>query len=288
LKKGGKTAYFGDIGNNSETLIKYFERQSGKKCGEQDNPAEYILECVGAGATAKVSEDWGQLWQDSEERRKSDEYVAKLESDYKGKKSQADEAPDAGRSYAAPVMTQLRVVTHRAFQNYWRDPTYVFGKLALNIFGKSSAPHSILAQMSDRYLLQLVFSSDSLSYACIRGDAMAFTDSRFLRSGWPRITSKVFKYSKFSGLEIPLLVLTVTLLQSLLRLHGHRIGRFSGATDSAQVHRTPRTVRSSRATEQDVQLGRPNFRLGSGRNSLEHLRWKSFLLLLVLDCRKPK
>ena len=110
----------GDIGPNSRTLIDYFEPRSGKKCGDQDNPAEYILECVGAGATAKVAADWGTLWQESEERKQSDEYILKLEKEYKGKGSQADESPDAGKLYAASFSTQLTVLSHRAFQNYWR------------------------------------------------------------------------------------------------------------------------------------------------------------------------
>ena len=62
LKKGGKMVYFGDIGPNSETLLKYFERQSGMKCGVSENPAEYILNCIGAGATASVNSDWHDLW----------------------------------------------------------------------------------------------------------------------------------------------------------------------------------------------------------------------------------
>jgi ATP-binding cassette subfamily G (WHITE) protein 2 (PDR) len=40
LAKGGKTVYFGDIGKNSETLLKYFESNGAEKCGENDNPAE--------------------------------------------------------------------------------------------------------------------------------------------------------------------------------------------------------------------------------------------------------
>jgi ATP-binding cassette subfamily G (WHITE) protein 2 (SNQ2) len=153
LKKGGKTVYFGDIGKNSRTLIDYFESHGAKKCGEEANPAEYILECVGAGATAKVSEDWGDIWQKSEERKVVDKELERLVNESKGKKSQEDDAPDAGRKYAvsgsswlpprarliwhvcfqAGFGTQLSVVTKRIFQNYWRDPVYFFGKLSNNI-----------------------------------------------------------------------------------------------------------------------------------------------------------
>jgi ATP-binding cassette subfamily G (WHITE) protein 2 (SNQ2) len=40
LSKGGKTCYFGDIGNNAIGLIQYFERNGGRKCEEGENPAE--------------------------------------------------------------------------------------------------------------------------------------------------------------------------------------------------------------------------------------------------------
>lgn len=42
-------------------------------------------------------------------------------------------ASSAGKQYAAPLMTQITTVVGRAFQNYWRDPVFVWSKLALNI-----------------------------------------------------------------------------------------------------------------------------------------------------------
>ena len=51
-RKGGQTVYFGDIGKNSATLLEYFERNGARKCDSSENPAEYILEAIGAGATA--------------------------------------------------------------------------------------------------------------------------------------------------------------------------------------------------------------------------------------------
>lgn len=43
LAKGGKTVYFGDIGENSKTLLNYFESNGAEKCGENDNPAEVSI-----------------------------------------------------------------------------------------------------------------------------------------------------------------------------------------------------------------------------------------------------
>src|SRR5690348_2551064 len=40
LAKGGKTVYFGPIGENSKQLLHYFENSGARKCGEDENPAE--------------------------------------------------------------------------------------------------------------------------------------------------------------------------------------------------------------------------------------------------------
>jgi len=58
LQKGGKTVYFGETGDGSRTLINYFEKNGGTDCPPDANPAEYILEQIGAGATATANQNW--------------------------------------------------------------------------------------------------------------------------------------------------------------------------------------------------------------------------------------
>jgi ABC-type multidrug transport system ATPase subunit len=43
LAKGGKTVYFGEIGEHSKTLTNYFERNGSIPCGHDENPAEWML-----------------------------------------------------------------------------------------------------------------------------------------------------------------------------------------------------------------------------------------------------
>jgi ATP-binding cassette subfamily G (WHITE) protein 2 (SNQ2) len=38
LKKGGKTVYFGDLGDNATTVIDYFERNGARRCLPEENP----------------------------------------------------------------------------------------------------------------------------------------------------------------------------------------------------------------------------------------------------------
>jgi ABC-type multidrug transport system ATPase subunit len=41
LQAGGKTVYFGELGDDSQTLIKYLEANGAPKCKKNANPAEY-------------------------------------------------------------------------------------------------------------------------------------------------------------------------------------------------------------------------------------------------------
>ncbi|GAA6060988.1 hypothetical protein JCM10212_000674 [Sporobolomyces blumeae] len=134
LQKGGKTVYFGELGKNSHTLIDYFHARTDKRCGENDNPAEYILDAIGAGASAKSDKDWYQMWNESDEAKQIQQDIDRYHQEREGEESAADKSPDAGRNYAASYGTQLKVVTARVFQHYNRDPTYVVSKFMLNIF----------------------------------------------------------------------------------------------------------------------------------------------------------
>ena len=58
LAKGGKTVYFGDIGQNCSTLKGYFERH-GAPCPADSNPAEHMIDVV-SGPLSK-GRDWNDV-----------------------------------------------------------------------------------------------------------------------------------------------------------------------------------------------------------------------------------
>ena len=126
LKKGGKMVYFGDIGENSQALLSYFERQSGVKCGESENPAEYILNCIGAGATASADADWHDLWLASPECQAARDEVEELHRVLPSKPVK-DDKELAGR-FAASYLTQMKCVMRRTFIQFWRSPVYIRAK----------------------------------------------------------------------------------------------------------------------------------------------------------------
>lgn len=118
LKSGGRTVYFGDLGHDSQTLIKYLENNGAKKCKPKENPAEYMLEAIGAGNPDYKGQDWGDIWAKSEENQKLGKDIQDIVSKRRSA-SQNSEAKD-DRPYAMPYMTQWLAVVHRNFVAIWR------------------------------------------------------------------------------------------------------------------------------------------------------------------------
>ena len=56
LKRGGRTIYFGDVGDIAEHVIHYFESNGAFTRPPDDNPAEHILNVIGAGARLTLTE----------------------------------------------------------------------------------------------------------------------------------------------------------------------------------------------------------------------------------------
>ncbi|CAK7235581.1 hypothetical protein SBRCBS47491_009341 [Sporothrix bragantina] len=132
LAKGGRTVYFGDIGPHSKTLLDYFVRFGARSCEEMENPAEYILDMVSGDGAAGI--DWVECWNGSPERT---EVLAELNRLYKladrPDDNDATTGKDMEREFALPFYLQFRYVATRAFQQYYRQPEYIYSKFVLGI-----------------------------------------------------------------------------------------------------------------------------------------------------------
>ncbi|EFQ88413.1 hypothetical protein CFE70_005141 [Pyrenophora teres f. teres 0-1] len=128
LARGGKTVYFGELGENSRTLLDYFENNGARQCGEDENPAEYMLEIVNAGKNNN-GEDWFEVWKSSEEAHGVQREIDHLHE--LKKHEDLNLAAESGGEFAMPFTTQVFECTYRAFQQYWRMPSYVFAKFGL-------------------------------------------------------------------------------------------------------------------------------------------------------------
>ncbi|AQZ16916.1 hypothetical protein BZL39_K05110 [Zygosaccharomyces parabailii] len=131
LRRGGQTVYFGDIGENSSCVLSYFERNGARHCEQKENPAEYILEAIGAGATAAVDRNWHDIWKNSEEcvqvNQKVIDWINELASRPRG-----DEDANP-RKYATSYMYQFRYVMDRTSIMFWRDWNYLLSKMLLQV-----------------------------------------------------------------------------------------------------------------------------------------------------------
>lgn len=132
LAKGGKTVYFGNIGENSRTMLSYFESKGARTCGEEENPAEYLLEIGNSGSNPE-GKDWHTVWKESQERAAVDTEIDRIHAEKQNEKVAGEDDPTTRAEFAMPFRYQVQAVTHRVFQQYWRMPSYIFAKFMLGI-----------------------------------------------------------------------------------------------------------------------------------------------------------
>lgn len=131
LKSGGRVVYHGPLGKDSQPLIHYFESNGAHKCPPNANPAEYMLEAIGAGDPNYHGQDWADVWASSPEHEQRSQEIQDMISSRQKVEPSKNLKDD--REYAAPLSVQTRLVVKRAFVSYWRSPNYIVGKFMLHI-----------------------------------------------------------------------------------------------------------------------------------------------------------
>ncbi|KYQ91227.1 ABC transporter G family protein [Tieghemostelium lacteum] len=125
LARGGKTVYFGDIGEKSSTLINYFQRNGARKALESENPAEYILEAIGAGVHGNTDVDWPEVWKQSPEFQSvTQELTQPTLYQENNAELNANQAP---REFSRGFAYQFVELYKKLNLIWWRDPFYTFG-----------------------------------------------------------------------------------------------------------------------------------------------------------------
>ncbi|KAI5303915.1 hypothetical protein KEM56_007064 [Ascosphaera pollenicola] len=132
LQAGGRLVYHGELGKDSRTMIDYFERNGAKKCPPDANPAEYMLEVIGAGDPNYKGKDWADVWANSEECKARTHEIEEIVNTRRQQESSQDEQSNS--EYAMPFRDRTMAVTKRAFVANWRTPDYATGKFLLCIF----------------------------------------------------------------------------------------------------------------------------------------------------------
>ncbi len=127
LNPGGNTFYFGPVGDNGSAVIKYFADRE-VFCPPGKNIAEFILETAAKGGKRKDGKrlNWNKEWQNSEENA----HLLKEIDDLNTERSKLPAKNiNTEYEYASPIWLQTTQVTKRMFVQYWRDPSYLYGKL---------------------------------------------------------------------------------------------------------------------------------------------------------------
>ncbi|KAK8069840.1 ATP-binding multidrug cassette transport protein [Apiospora phragmitis] len=134
LNPGGNTFYFGPIGENGKDIVKYFADR-GATCPPQKNIAEFILETAAKPhkKTAGTKIDWNEEWRNSEQAEAVVEEIDGLKK-VRSRASQPDKpSKEQELEFAAPVWLQTTELTKRMFRQYWRDPSYLYGKFFTSV-----------------------------------------------------------------------------------------------------------------------------------------------------------
>lgn len=127
LNPGGNAFYFGSVGDNGSAVNKYFADR-GVYCPPHKNIAEFILETAAKGGKRKDGRrlNWNEEWRNSQEYK---EVLVEIDRVNKEREKLPPKAADTQHEYASPVWLQITLLTRRMFTQYWRDPSYLYGKL---------------------------------------------------------------------------------------------------------------------------------------------------------------
>ena len=153
LQRGGQCVYFGDTGKDAHVLLDYFRRH-GADCPPNANPAEWMLDAIGAGQTPRLgSRDWADVWNDSEEFEDTKREIVRIKE--QRLKEAGDAPPVQQKEYATAMLHQIKIVQRRTHLSFWRSPNYGFTRFF---------NHVIVALLTGLMFLQLDDSRASLQY----------------------------------------------------------------------------------------------------------------------------
>ncbi|KAK9368335.1 ABC-2 type transporter-domain-containing protein [Lipomyces kononenkoae] len=129
LVAGGKTVYFGEIGENSKTLTSYFEKNGSHPCPPNANPAEWMLDVVGAAPGSIAARDWAEVWMESPERAAVRAEIDQMREELSKIPPNIDK--NSAGEFSAGYLEQFWTVLKRVCEQYYRTPSYIWSKVGL-------------------------------------------------------------------------------------------------------------------------------------------------------------
>lgn len=125
LQRGGQVVYFGPIGVNSQDIVEYFAA-NGAPMDERANPAEAILDIIGAGTRPRVGpRDWHDIYLSSDLHQKNLRRIGEIDAHA----VRSGGTSSMGTAYATSFSFQLSQVLERTMRTAWNIPDYQFTRL---------------------------------------------------------------------------------------------------------------------------------------------------------------
>ena len=94
---------------------------------QRANPAEWMLQVVGAAPGSHAKQDYFEVWRNSSEYQAVREEINRMEAELS--KLPRDNDPEALLKYAAPLWKQYLLVSWRTIVQDWRSPGYIYSKI---------------------------------------------------------------------------------------------------------------------------------------------------------------
>ncbi|KAF0690359.1 Aste57867_18246 [Aphanomyces stellatus] len=119
LKTGGEMVYFGDLGKENVHLLDYFSTFHGiNLIKPTENPATYMLDCIGAGTGATTIDiDFAAVYKESPLGMVNEALVARWSKP-------SGERHTKPKKYEASFGRQFALLLDRQMTTNWRTPSY--------------------------------------------------------------------------------------------------------------------------------------------------------------------
>ena len=225
--------------------------------------AEFMLDVIGAGATATSAENWHEIWNAS---KHSLQLQQELDAIHSEGRNRPPVKATFHSEFAASWIYQTIQLSKRDAAAHWRDPTYLVAKLALNSVGGLFTGFTFFKSKDSQqgtqnklFVRALVFFS--LHSLLTRGDF-----SGYFHGNYPQVP--------FLILDLP--AWTLTLCGTM------KLSSCQPVTSPLYCHED--NLRNSRAPKSYVQLDSPSYVPNIGCVALECPWIHVILPLLVLDC----
>ena len=115
-----------------QAVLPYFERY-GATPPSDTNPAEFVLETVGAGINARKDNkenDWATIWKESPEAEAIAQEIAHIQKQGSSPENFED---DNVKDYNSSLFLQTWLLTVRIMRNQWRNVPYMYSKIWVHI-----------------------------------------------------------------------------------------------------------------------------------------------------------